>query len=935
MMIKIDKLTKIFGKRAIFSNFSHSFPSKGFIALIGSSGSGKSTLLNMISGVDNDYKGTIKVDGKEIQKLSGQAIADFRLKNIGYVFQNFSLLNLDTVFNNVLLPLETCYKSKRFIQHKRVNDALQTVGVKELAKTRVNKLSGGEKQRVAIARALINDPKVILCDEPTGALDEKNADIIFKLLKKLSKSTLVIVATHDVDSIKEIADSILEIKDGKVIITNPQKVEEKGATNQLIGKGKEKFKPRVPLSFKIRFGFQKLKAKKFRSLITNLMLSLALTGVGLTLIITESVSSKVESAFNAILNRNYVIISNKNENENSFTTTYSTSLSNVLKIHDKYRYLLDGVGVNYLVNFEDFFKDKNEFYVESSNKKIPLESLSTRSINDFRWLEEDEPKIFYPYAYDLLDDDQVVLGLSYEDMVNLCYKLQIQRNFSSLGHFIYEKDLTLTLNVANDYWQYDDEQIFSIAAVCESSSSCIYHTNLLWNEIVFEEMMRLPSDDDETHEYPWEIYKIYYLKTKEDPSVFLNSSIYDDYLFDYVFERANYQYNPELCKSLDVCNEKRLYVYSVDKIGILGSIIKDYQSVNQGFKNYYFTSDYGYASYASNLFSGFSKNLFVSYDPNLVDEASDADTNLTEDNGVALNLPDGVIQGNYLLTLSDGIRFSTDASKLIAGRAPSNINEIAISRGLANQLDSKGQNLGKYLEFSGEIEEFYDSDGHIQKTYGRAKALVVGVVDEEKNYLYQNADWTIEFFRDKLGVSSFYLIPKAIVMEFKTQGVAKTAMEDLKKIISGYKIESPIEELKTNIDTTLEYANTILKAFSILAGVISILLLGTTMMLNIIESKNDIRLFSLLGIKRRDINSCFVVESLVQGLLSFLVSSFELIIVDFVMSYMLGNTLGIGFNFSFNSKPILVILGGALFVPLVVSNILLLILNRRHLIKRK
>ena len=107
------------------------------------------------------------------------------------------------------------------------------------------------------------------------------------------------------------------------------------------------------------------------------------------------------------------------------------------------------------------------------------------------------------------------------------------------------------------------------------------------------------------------------------------------------------------------------------------------------------------------------------------------------------------------------------------------------------------------------------------------------------------------------------------------------------------------------------------------------------MMLNIIESKNDIRLFSLLGIKRHDINSCFVVESLVQGLLSFFVSSFELIIVDFVMSYMLGNTLGIGFNFSFNSKPILVILGGALIVPLVVSNILLLILNRRHLIKRK
>ena len=934
-MIKIEKVTKIYGKRGIFSDFSYSFPNKGFIALIGSSGSGKSTLLNMISGVDKDYKGTIKIDGKEINKMSNLATSDFRLKNIGYVFQNFSLLNLDTVFNNVLLPLESCYKAKRFIQHKRVYDALQTVGMKELANQRINKLSGGEKQRVAIARALINDPKVILCDEPTGALDEKNAMVIFNLLKKLSKTTLVIVATHDVESIRSISDQILEIKDGTVKFTKTPKQEKDESTNQLIGKGPEKKTPRVPLSFKIRFGFQKLKAKKFRSIIMNLMLSLALTGIGLSLIITDSVSTKVESAFNAILNGNYVIVSNKNENENSFTTTYSTSLTNVLRIHEKYQYLLDGVGVNYLVNFEDFFKDGNDFYVESSNKKVPISSLSARSINDFKWLEEDEGKVFYPFNYDLLDDDQIVLGLTYEDMVNLCFSLQIQRNFSSLGHFIYEKGLNLSFSVANNYWQYDDEQIFSIAAVCESSSSCIYHTNLLWNEIVFEEMMRLPSDDDETHEYPWEIYKIYYLKTKEDPSVFLNSSIYDDYLFDYVFERASYKYNPELCKPYEVCGDKRLYVYSVDKSGIPGSIIKDYEIIDKNFKNYYFTSDFGYASYASNLFSGFSKNVFISFNPNLVDEASDADTSLIDNNSVALNLPEGVVQGNYLLTMGDGIRFSTDTSKLMAGRNPTNLNEIVISKGLANQLDPKGQNLGKYLEFSGEIEEFYDSEGNIQKTYGRAKALVVGIVDEEKNYVYQNADWTISFFRDKLGTSSFYLIPRALVMEFKTQAEAKAAMENLKKIISGYKIQSPIEELKTNIDTTLEYANTILKVFSILAGVISVLLLGTTMMLNIIESKNDIRLFSLLGIKRQDINSCFVVESLVQGLISFFVSSLELIIVDFIMSYMLGNMLSIGFNFSFNAKPILVILGGALLVPLLVSNILLLILNRRYLIKRK
>ena len=932
-MIKLQQITKKYGKRPIFSDFSYDFPKRGLVCLVGSSGSGKSTLLNMISGVDTDYEGKITIDGTNLKKLTSNNASNYRIQNIGYVFQSFNLLNLDTAFNNVLLPLESSYKSKRFIQKKRVLDALELVGLRDLAKQRINKMSGGEKQRVAIARAIINDPKVVLCDEPTGALDEKNAAEIFQLLKIVSQNTLVIIATHDTESIKGLADVVLEIHEGLVKV-NTYKTKHINKKTNLIGKGKARKHPFVPLTFKIRYAIQKIKAKKFRSIIMNLMLSLSLTGIGLSLIITSSVTTKVEEAFKAILNGNFVIVSTKNENENTFTSTYSTPYSSVYNIYNKYQYLLEGIGVNYLVNFEDFFKDENEFYVDTHSKRMSIESLSSRNINDFKWISGDEGRIYYPYDYDLLDDDQIILGLSYEDMVNLCFNIQIQRNYSSLGHYIYEKGMQISLQVENSYWQYDDEQIFNVVAVCESSSTCIYHTNLLWNEAVFEEMMRIPSDDDEIHEFPWEMYKIYYLKTKENPSIFLNSAIYDDYLFDYVFERTNYRYNPAMCKVNEVCDENRLYVYSVDKNGLSGSIVNKYKLKNKGFNNYYFTSDYGYASYASNLFSGFSKNIFVSLEESLIDEAIDADTQLNEESAANLNLPSGVVQGNYLISLNNGLRFSSDFSKLIAGRKPSSINEIVISKGLADSIAQNGAILGKYMEIAGEIEDIYDSDGHIYKTYNKSKALIVGVVDESKNYIYQNPNWTIEFFRDKLGVSGFYLIPKGLVLEFQNQNDAKVAMEDLKEIISGYKIESPMEELKANINTTLDYANTILKVFSLLASVISILLLGTIMMLTIIESKNDITLFSLLGVKKRDINSCFVVQSVVQGLISFFVSSLELIGVDFVMSYMLGNMLNIGFKFSFNSKPVLIIFLMAVFVPMLVSNVLLLILNRRrHIVK--
>ena len=931
MMIKVEKITKIYGKRHIFSDFSYTFPDKGFVCLVGSSGSGKSTLLNMISGVDNNYSGIIEIDGVNLKKLSNSESLDYRLSNIGYVFQSFNLLNLDTVFNNVMLPLETAYVAKPFILKKRVHDAIKLVDLTKLEKQRINKLSGGEKQRVAIARALINDPKVILCDEPTGALDEKNSESIFNLLKEISSRTLVIVATHDLDGVKHIADQILEIKDGEVKIKTFKRKKQKEPTSQFIGKGKSRLKPRVPFMFKVRYAFQKIKAKKIRSIIMNLMLSLALTGIGLSLIITNSVSRKVEDAFKAILNGNQLVISSKNETENTFSTTYSTPLKKTMEIYGKYQYLLEGIGVNYMVNFEDFFKDDNEFFVSSKNKLIPLESLSARNINDFKWIDPYETKIYYPFDYELLDDDQVILGLSYEDMVNLCFKLQIQRSYSSLGHYIYENGLNLALNVRNDYWQYDDEQLLAIQAICEVSKTCIYHTNQLWNEIVFEEMMRIPSDDDEIHEFPWEMYKIYYLKTKGDPSVFLNATLYDEYLYDFVFERTNSLYNPAICKPGRVCNENRLYVYSVDKKGMTGAVLDSFLKKNSDFKNYYFTSDYGYASYSSNLFSGFSRNIFVSLDEDLIDQATDADVQLKEKSGVAINVPDGVIQGNFLLSMGSGLRFSTNMDALYLGRKPVNNNEIVISKGLALSLDKNGDCLGKYMEISGEIEEHYISESEIEKTYNRSKALVVGIVDESKNYIYHDQNWTISFFRDKLGVSSFYLIPKSIVLEFKSQDEAKSAMKLLEDTIVGYKITNPIDELKTNIDTTLDYANTMLKVFSILAAVISILLLGTTMMLNIIESENDIKLLGFLGIKRSNINSCFVTQSVIQGMISFLVSSAELIIIDFLMGYMLSDTLGIQFKFSLNGKPILIIFMIALLVPMIVSRILLFLLNLKHL----
>ena len=922
-MIKVEKLAKNYGKRRIFSDFSYSFPTKGLIAIVGESGTGKSTMLNMISGLDFEYGGTITINGKNLTKLSDSELCDFRLKNIGYVFQNFNLLNLDTVENNILLPLDAFSKANKKIKKRRVDDALSVVNISKLKKMHVNKLSGGEKQRVSIARAIINNPQIILCDEPTGALDEKNGNEIFDLLKKISSNRLVIVATHDLDAIYKIADIVLKIKNENILVENLDN-EFSGEKPLLIDVGEGRKKTKISSKFKFLHSLNKIRAKKYRSIIVNLMLSLSLTGVGLSIIITDSVSTKVNDAFQTIMNGNQIILSMKNENENSFTTTYSAPFEKVYDVYNKYKYQIEGIGVNYLINYEDFFKNRNEFYVDLGNKTIDLFSYSARTINDFKWLEDDGD-FYYPNPVESIDDDQVVLGLTYEDMVQLCFQLQIQRNFTSLGHYIYEHGLFITFAVQNDYWQYDDEQIFEVVAVKETKAPTFFHTNDLWNEIVFEEMMRLPSDDDEIHEFPWEMYRIYYLKTKENPSIFLNASFYDEDLYDFVFERTNFNYNPVICKANQVCEENRIYVYYADKYAINpGSIKKKFN-----IENYYFTSDFGYASYGSNLFNGFSKNVFVSLDQDLLNQAIDADTQLNNETNLQINLPKGVVQGNYLNAISGGLKFSSKIDKLEYGRMPENINEIVISKGLGKALDEKTLGLGKYMEIAGEIEEFQDINGNLNKEYNTAKIVIVGITNEEKNYLYQKPDWTITFFRDKLGVSNFYLIPRAVVCEFDTEKEANDAFKIMQNSITEYKVINPLDELKVNIDSTLEYANTILISFSILASIISILLLGTVLMLNIIESKDEVELFRYLGFKRLDINSTFTNQAVVQGLIAFLVSSLELIAVDLIITYVLGDYLNIGFKFSLNGKPILLVFVMATILPYLISKVMLLYLTRR------
>lgn len=189
-----------------------------FVSIMGKSGCGKSTLLYILSTMDTNYKGQLFLGNQLLSGLSGNELAVVRNKHIGFVFQFHYLLPEFSVLQNVMMPgLKLGIKSKEEVESDAMNQ-LKLLGVEDQALKKATQISGGQKQRVAIARALINEPQIIMGDEPTGNLDSKNADIVFDIFKELSSElgTSLLIVTHDTDFAKR-TDRIIEMADGRVI----------------------------------------------------------------------------------------------------------------------------------------------------------------------------------------------------------------------------------------------------------------------------------------------------------------------------------------------------------------------------------------------------------------------------------------------------------------------------------------------------------------------------------------------------------------------------------------------------------------------------------------------------------------------------------------------------------------------------------------------
>ena len=292
-MLELKKINKVYVtdslKQQALKDVSLRFREQEFVSILGPSGSGKTTLLNIVGGLDHYTSGDLIINGISTKEYKDNDWDKYRNHSVGFVFQSYNLIPHQSVLANVELALTISGVNPKQRKNKAIK-VLKQVGLGEHIYKKPNQLSGGQMQRVAIARALINDPDILLADEPTGALDTKTSTQIMNLLKEVSKEKLVIMVTHNPDLAQEYSTRIIKITDGKIQDdTNPFNEKEK------IIEGKKQKSKKNYMSLKTALGlsFNNLKTKKTRTILTAFAGSIGIIGIALILSLSNGIQEYI------------------------------------------------------------------------------------------------------------------------------------------------------------------------------------------------------------------------------------------------------------------------------------------------------------------------------------------------------------------------------------------------------------------------------------------------------------------------------------------------------------------------------------------------------------------------------------------------------------------------------------------------------------------
>lgn len=352
-------------KQNVLNNINICFRKGEFVSVLGVSGSGKTTLLNIIGGMEKYDSGDLLINGVSTKNFSDRDFDMYRNKTIGFVFQNYNLIEHQSVLSNVEIALTLSGVSKR-IRRKKAKEVLIRVGLGDHINKKPNQLSGGQRQRVAIARAIVTDPDVILADEPTGALDSFTSIQIMELLKSISKDKLVIMVTHNSLLAEKYSDRILELRDGFIVSDSNPFYD--------ISKNKNVNKKRIKMSFFSSLGlsFSNLLTKKGRTILTSFAGSIGIIGIALILSLSNGVKKYISDF--------------EEESLSSYPISLETKTYDYSKILSGYQYEKVDCRKNMICSNDDISRKVNYInnnIVKTNNLKEFKKYIDNKNINNY------------------------------------------------------------------------------------------------------------------------------------------------------------------------------------------------------------------------------------------------------------------------------------------------------------------------------------------------------------------------------------------------------------------------------------------------------------------------------------------------------------------------------------------------------------------------
>lgn len=349
-MIKLRDLSKKYEDLEIFKEVNYDIKENTLTCFLGASGSGKTTLLNLIAGFDKDYKGNIKINDLDISNLTPDELCKYRFNNVGFVFQSYNLLQGYTAIENVLMGIHLKNNISKEEKIKKASSLLTKLGLEKQINQNIESLSGGEKQRVSIARALINDPEIILADEPTGALDSESSKVIMEILKEISKDKTVLIITHDEEVVKY-ADEVIEVDEYNItvqIVNDKEKLPNKEVIKNKKAKNET---PKLSYNAALKLSLKNFKIHLFKFLIAAFIIALGSSSfvgaMGSEKIINNEINAFKEK--NPLFNKGGVWLVEEENPQDIFDKI--SSMSEIDNVY--YQYYIKNIKIKFGNNVEE------------------------------------------------------------------------------------------------------------------------------------------------------------------------------------------------------------------------------------------------------------------------------------------------------------------------------------------------------------------------------------------------------------------------------------------------------------------------------------------------------------------------------------------------------------------------------------------------------